>query len=216
MGGRIGQAVLLDLERPVLLGIVQVSAVELVHLVAEEIDLPGTGALVTSERSELRVELGHACTRLAQRAQVDATEPIERSPLLGDPEERLVAVLAVEVDEPLTFVGELTDRCEPSVAVRTRPALARDHSAEHDLGVVDDEASLDRALTRTVAHDAALGSSTNEQLDRVDEQGLACTGLAGERRHAGAEHEHELVDHTQVADSELGQHESAVAPVSDH
>ncbi len=61
-------------------------------------------------------------------------------------------------------------------------------------------------------HDAALGPPADEELDGVDEEGLPCAGLAGQRGHAGSEHEDELLDHPEVANSELGQHRSAVAP----
>ena len=63
---------------------------------------------------------------------------------------------------------------------------------------------------------AAVSPPADEQLDRVDEQRLARAGLAREGGHAGAEHEHELVDDTQVADGELGQHGSEVRPVTGH
>ena len=131
--------------------------------------------------------------------------------MLSHAEQGLVAVLPVEVDEAPAFLRELRDGREAAVAIRPRPAVPRDHTAEHDLVLADHEPPLDRALRRAVADGTGVRPPSDEQLDGVDEQRLACSGLARECGHARAEHEHELVDDPEVADSELGQHGSAVA-----
>ena len=200
---RIGEPILLDLERSRLRRRRRGRrAVELVDLVPEEVDLAGPGALVTAECRELGLDLGDASAGLA--AGEPRSTPPKRSSAprcSATPSKRLVAVLAMKVDEASTFVGELRDGGQAAVAIGPRSAVAWDHAAQHDLVLTDHEPALDRALRRAVADDAAVGAPADEQLDGVDEQRLACTGLAREGGHARAEHEHELVDDPEVADA---------------
>ena len=117
MGRRVRQPILFDLEPAILVGVIQVRAVELVDLVAQEVDLSGPRTLVATERGELGIELGDPRPRRAQRAQIDPTEPVERRALLGHTQQRLVAVLSVQVDEAPAFLGKLPNRREPAVAI---------------------------------------------------------------------------------------------------
>ena len=117
MCDRVGQPILFELERSVLVGGVELGTIELVDLVPEEVDLAGSRAFVAAECRELGLDLGDASVGLAQGRQVDAAEPIERAALLRDAEQRLVAVLPMEVDEAATFIRELRDGREAAVAI---------------------------------------------------------------------------------------------------
>ena len=115
-GRRVRQPILFDLEPAILVGVIQVRAVELVDLVAQEVDLSGPRTLVATERGELGIELGDRA-RAARAAALRSTPPNRSSAraLLGHTQQRLVAVLAVQVDEAPAFLGELPDRREAAV-----------------------------------------------------------------------------------------------------
>ncbi len=68
MRDRVGEQRLLGLERDVLGGIVERGGRDLLHLVAEQVDLAGTGAGVAAQRGELGVEVAHRGARVAVRA----------------------------------------------------------------------------------------------------------------------------------------------------
>ena len=82
-----------------------------------------TGARVPAERGDLGVELlgllagGPQLRERVERARTG--EAIERGPLHGGREERLVRVLPVEVDERRPDLRQLRDRGESAVHVRT-------------------------------------------------------------------------------------------------
>ena len=73
-----------------------------------------------------------------QRLEVDAAEPVERGALRRPGEQRLVVVLAVQVDEPLAPARRARPAGrQAAVDVGPRPAVGRHHPAQHDLVVVD-------------------------------------------------------------------------------
>ncbi len=76
---RIGEPVLLDLERAILVGIFDAGSDELVHLIAEEVDLPGSSAVVAAQRGQLGLDLRDTCPGCTEPTEVDASEPIERT-----------------------------------------------------------------------------------------------------------------------------------------
>ena len=141
-----------------------------------------------------------------------AGEPVERGALHRRREERLVRVLAVEVDEPGADLGELADGREPPVDVRPAAPVQRDDAREHDLvaGVGVDESAFDARLGGAVADERRVGASADEELERLDEQRLARAGLAGDRGEAATEHEREVGDDPEVGDVQLGQHRAEV------
>ena len=69
-----------------------------------------------------------------------------------------------------------------------------------------DEAALDHRLGGAGSHHGGVGPAAEEQLEGLDDEGLAGAGLAGERRHAGADHEVEVRDDTEVPHSQLDKH----------
>ena len=214
MGDRVGEQRLLGFERDVLGGIVEPGGGDLLHLVAEQVDLPGPGAGVATEGLELGVELAHRRSFVAvagpcvqrRRARV----AVERAPLHRGVEQRLVGVLAVEVDERAPDLGELADGGEAAVDVGAAAAVAGQDAGEHGLlagrGVY--EAPFDPGLGRAVAHERGVGAATDEQLDRLDDEGLARAGLAGDRGHPrrGVEHQAQVGDDPEIDHVQLDEH----------
>ena len=61
----------------VLVGIVDAGGVQLGELEAGQVELPGPGPVVATERRQLGVELGDPRPRRPQPGQVDAAEGVE-------------------------------------------------------------------------------------------------------------------------------------------
>ena len=61
-----------------------------------------------------------------QRPEVDAGEAVEGPPLRLRPEQLLVGVLTVELDQAAPVLGELGDRDRSSVDVGPAPTVGRD------------------------------------------------------------------------------------------
>ena len=106
----IAEQRLLGVEPRVLVGIGDIGPVELVELVAQQVDLPRPHPLVAAERGQLGVDLGEARPRRTQRFEVDVAEPVECGALGGGRQQALVGVLTVEVDEPGGRVGQRRHR----------------------------------------------------------------------------------------------------------
>ena len=103
---------------------------DLVDLEAEQVDLAGTGACVAAERGELGVE--RRAPRRAPRGSAASAssagapgEAVERAALHRGIEQRLVRVLAVQVDERAPGLGELADGRQAAVDVRAAAPVAR-------------------------------------------------------------------------------------------
>ena len=107
-----------SLEPAILVGIVELGAVELVDLVPRRSISRARARSSPPSVGELGIDLGdRARGPRASGAQIDAAEPVERAALLRDTEQRLVAVLSVQVDEAPAFIGELRDGREAAVAI---------------------------------------------------------------------------------------------------
>ena len=117
-------------------------------------------------------------------------------------------VLAVEVHETGAHLGELADGCEPPVDVGTAAPVQRHYARQDDLaaGAGVHESTLDARLGRAVADERRVGATSDEELDRLDEQGLAGAGLARDRHQSRPEPELCSLDQQQVLHSELGEH----------
>ena len=129
--------------------------VDLVDLVAEQVDLAGSRPFVAAERRRAPPRSHARPARAAPRAvraltRLGTGEPVEERALLGRREERLVRVLTVQVDEPAPAFRELGHRGEAAVHVAPRPTVGRDDAREHDLVVTVVEASFDARLRRTL------------------------------------------------------------------
>ncbi len=89
-------------------------------------------------------------------------------------------VLAVQIDEPASVLGQFAHGCEATVDVTAQPAVGRYDTREHDLVVAVVEPALDPRFGRAVAHQLRIGAAARQQVERVDDQGLARAGLAGD------------------------------------
>src|SRR5581483_9182127 len=91
--------------------------------------------------------------------------------------------------------------------VGARPAIAGEHTGEdHFAPLVGLEAPFDACFGRAQPDERGVGTPPEEQLDRLDEQRLAGTGLAGDRGAAGIEQHGDVVDDPEVSDVELAEH----------
>ena len=213
VGDGVGEQVLLLVEAVVLVGVQQPRIVELVELVAQQVDLSGAAALVAAELVQLGLHLGHPCPGLTQRLQVDTGEAIEGLALRGRLEQLLVRVLAVQLDEGTAALGQLAHRDGPAVDVgaAARARCGRDHPREHDLlAGVGHEPAVDDGLLGAGAHHGGVGPGTEQQLDGADDERLAGAGLPGERGESVAEHESGIGEDAEISHGQLGDHGCAL------
>ena len=203
---------LLGFEHCLLVLVVDRRGGDLVHLEAEQIDLARTRAFIAAECSKIGRDRTRFCASGAVggkcRERGFARVPIERASLHRRIEQRLVRVLSVQIHEAGAAFGELTDGREPTIDVRATARVARHDAGEHDLltGLRIDEAALDARFGRAVAHERRVGASTDEQLQRLDQQCLARAGLAGDRGEPGAQHEIEIGNDAEIHDMQLDEH----------
>ena len=142
-----------------------------------------------------------------ERRRVDAAEAIERGALRRRRHQRLVRVLAVDVDERAAQLGQRRDGGEAPVEIGPRTAVAWHDPAHDDLVVGrEHEATFDDRFGAAGAHHRAVGTPAEQQPDGLDDHGLARARLAGDRGEAGPEHERELGDDAEVGDGQFGEH----------
>ena len=122
-------------------------------------------------------------------------------------------VLAVDLDQLRRRLAERAQRRHATVDPGPGPPLGGHRAGEDHLalGVAlpHDEARLDQRLGRAGPHQARIGPSAQDQLQRLDDQRLAGSRLPGEHGHAGTELERQVLDHAEVADVQVGQHRPA-------
>src|SRR5207248_4678883 len=93
---------------PFLLCVVdQTGSIDLAQLEPEEVELTGPGAGIAPESSEGLVDRRHCPAGGNERADVDGPEAVERLALGWSCEQRLMRVLAVQVDQPGADVSQL-------------------------------------------------------------------------------------------------------------
>ena len=130
-------------------------------------------------------------------------------------------VLAVNLDERVAQSLEETDRYRGVVDECAMPAAARKLAPDHDLAVLDrqpgfverrrrpvrhGEHRLDGGRLGVAANHVGLRASPPDEEDRVDQDGLAGAGLAGEDVDAGDEGDRDVLDNREVPDPQLAQH----------
>ena len=205
--GGVGEHGLLVVEPGVLVGIADVGGVEFVDLEPQEVDLARPSTLVATEGCELRIDLGQSGTGGSQRGEIDTAELVERRTLCRRGQQRLMRMLTVEIDDVGCHLGERRNRGEPTIEVRPRSAGRGDDPGEDAfVSVSGDETPVDSGLVGSVADARAVGTPTDEQLDRLDQHRLAGAGLAGHGRQPDPERQLDTIDHTQILDVQFGQH----------
>jgi hypothetical protein len=132
-----------------------------------------------------------------------------------------MGVLAVEVHEPIADLPKGRGGRHPAIYVRPRTTVSGHHTAQDHLPVTlgppwNEEAPLDDGLGGTGSHEHGVGAAPEQQLDGLHDKSLAGAGLPSQGRHAGPEHEGQVLDHPQLRDPELAQHDAqsiVAAPV---
>ncbi len=123
-------------------------------------------------------------------------------------EQRLVLVLAVQVDERPDALGQRAHRRHLAVERAPAAAVGADPALRDELFAAGEEAAFDRRLRRSGANGAGVRALAEKQLERADQRRLPRARLAGERGHAGPELEPGLLDQREVADVEFFEHVS--------
>jgi hypothetical protein len=137
------------------------------------------------------------------------TRSVEERALLRGCEQRLMCMLPVQVDQGAPRLRELGDRREPAVDVAAAASDDGHDAREHHFFVLrrGDEATFDARFRCAFAHRTRVGSTSAQQFQRVDEQRLARTGLAGDRGHPRTQRDQDLLDDAEVLDAQLDEHQ---------
>ena len=123
-------------------------------------------------------------------------------------------VLAVQLDEPAERSRSARRGRQGAVDERAAPALARDLAADDDLARRRARRSLRCGVRFAGPHQIGRRAGAEQQADRLDEDGLARAGLAGQDVEAGLELDLDGLDHRKVADAEKTEHARGTSIVS--
>ncbi|OIQ87792.1 hypothetical protein GALL_303230 [mine drainage metagenome] len=140
----------------------------------------------------------------------------------------LPRVLAVDVDQPLAGGAQLRQRRRAAVDEGARAPLRVDQPAQQHLVaafkalLVQPFGQLGRRIKRgrdlgpraAGAQHRRVAALAQRQLQRIDQDGLAGAGFAGEHAEAGAELEVDFVDQHEVAQMQAPQHQSSTGRIS--
>jgi hypothetical protein len=154
---------------------------------------------------------------------------IEKTALRVGLEQREMSVLAMDVDQQFADLAQLAEGGRQPIDVGARAAAGFDDAAQQQCFVrfvvvgaqpcthrvaradfLQVELGSDLRPLRADAHQCRIAALAQRQRQRVDQDGLAGTGLAGERAEAGIEVELEAVDDDEVADEQAAQHRCVV------
>ncbi len=202
-------------------------------LVRHELAFPGRCRLGAFTRRALLGETapsgerfgGIARKRLASRVR------IEERALVVAPQEQLMIVLAMDVDEAFPQLAQLRDGRRPAIDERARApsqvhrppqqacAIAlvqvlRGEPFAHRGNGGDVEIGAHLGAGRAGAYNARIGAAAEGQRKRIDENRLAGARLAGERAEARRQLEIEPIDDDVVANGQGPQHALALPPTA--
>ena len=159
--------------------------------------------------------------RRVARERLGSGVRVEEFPLGGCAQQRLVRVLAMQVDEPLARFLELREGGGAAIDEAARAARAVKRAAQHQAAGIAGEVALgeprfhgfgdielagELGALGALAHEGGVGAAADQQLDRVHQDGFAGAGLAGERGEARRQLERSVLDQHQVADFKRAQH----------
>ena len=147
---------------------------------------------------------------------------VQQLPLRGGMHQRLVRVLPVDVDQLLAEFAQCCQRYRCAIDIGSAAAVTDQDSAQQAFAVAAQvvlcepldgrrrtrqfEADADLGTCRPGPDHAVVGLVAEGQAQRIDQNRLAGTGLAGERGHAAFQREVEAADDNQVADVDSAQH----------
>ena len=165
-----------------------------------------------------RTGLGH----LGEQCAV-AAEGVEQADVGIAAQQRLVLVLAVDVDEQITQFLQLLHGGGAAIDVTARAAVAGEDTTQQALGLrriilggepgrggvvgADVEAGGNLAALGTGADAADVAAIAQRHAQGIDDQGFAGAGLAGNRGHAALELDFQAGDQTVVGDVDTGKHD---------
>src|SRR5262249_39560566 len=128
--------------------------------------------------------------------------------------ERLVLVLAVELNETGRQILKGAGGGQRPIDKRAAPSLRRDLPADQQLFPAVFEDGLDRRGLFTRSDQIAGGATAKEQSDRLDEYRLPRAGLAGQDVEAGVELHLDRVDDREMLNAQEAEHgKSARTPI---
>ncbi len=140
---------------------------------------------------------------------------IEQLALRRGAQQRLVLVLAVDIDQVLSGFPRLCQGGGVAVDEAARASRAIDGPSQDDLARISGQITLAEPLRqvfidiesrrqlgalRARAHAVALGAAAHQQLDRIDQDRLAGAGLSREHAESRVELERRVLDDDEVAD----------------
>ena len=113
--GGLGQSFLLGGQRLVLVGVLERGGVDLVELIAQQVGLARSGAVVAAERVELGLQGAPPGAGLGEGPEVGPGEGVQGASLCGGVEKGLLGVLPVQLEQPGPGLGQRRDRGHPAV-----------------------------------------------------------------------------------------------------
>jgi hypothetical protein len=124
-------------------------------------------------------------------------------------QQRLVRVLAVQIDQRRAKFNERAHCGRPAVDIPTRTADCGDQPFDHHLAArgrrkVESPRDSRRFGARADPH--RVDAAAEQRVDRVDDERFACTGLARYRDQAPRELKVEGIDHAHISHAEFDQH----------
>ena len=141
-----------------------------------------------------------------RRQRIKTTERVDHAKVRGRIEERLMLVLAVELDQPRGQVLQRARRGERTVDERPAAPLRGNLAADEQLFPARFEDRFDGCGLLTSADEVARGTAPQEQADGFDEDRFACACLAGQHVEAGIELHLDRVDDGEMADPQEAKH----------
>ena len=160
------------------------------------------------------------------RLPLSAAKSIQDSALRFAIEERLRVVLAMEIHQLSSNLGEDAGRHRRSIDPGATATIRRDLALQNQriffdldppfvgerrdvLELADVEDAFHRRLVRSRANEIGTGALAEEKSQRTDDDRLAGAGFSGENVEARREWKGDLLDDRKIADAQLGQHQSA-------
>ncbi|EWS54707.1 hypothetical protein X551_02468 [Methylibium sp. T29] len=223
-GLRVAQAVVLGVELRPFVG-AGGQLVELGDLPLQPLALAFQVGLAAARVGELFACAAPRAPGGGQRRGVEAGIAVEQAAHRVGPRQALPGVLPVDVDQVLARLAQLADGGRAAVDPRTALALGVERAAQQQ-GVVATvlfigeagigqpgpqrgrrvELGADLGARRALAHHAGVAAVAERELQRIDQDGLAGTGLAGERGEPGLQVELERGHDDEVAQGDALQH----------
>jgi hypothetical protein len=187
--------------------------VQLADLPSEPLALALQLALLGARAGQRFAGCLPARPQAGQRGRLGAGLRVQQRSYRGRPGEALPGMLTMDVDQVVGRLVQLRNRGGAAVDPGAAAALGIDRAAQKQRAVGLEarlvepagqrcgrvELGADLGSRGAFAHDAGVAAAAERQLQRIDEDGLACAGFAGEHREACIEIELERGHDDEVA-----------------